>query len=192
MLYCLHCPTLNKDFLLLLFLTNIFFKENRDLKMPSTKWHPSWWRHQMETFSALLALCVGNSLVTGEFPAQRQWRGALVFSLICVWTNGWVNNKDAGDLRRCRVTVMILLRPPCLHQLDIMSCLGWYFDLTAVGLSQWSETIYFPPVPTGHRCCPSPSRCTVRRQVLCGEGLNHGSLRRTVTWLWSGQTLKAA
>ena len=30
-----------------------------------------WWRHQMETFSALLALCVGNSPVTGEFPAQR-------------------------------------------------------------------------------------------------------------------------
>ena len=29
-----------------------------------------WWRHQMETFSALLALCVGNSPVTGEFPAQ--------------------------------------------------------------------------------------------------------------------------
>ena len=32
---------------------------------------PAWWRHQMETFSALLALCVGNSLVTGEFPSQR-------------------------------------------------------------------------------------------------------------------------
>ena len=31
----------------------------------------SWWRHQMETFSALLAICVGNSPVTGEFPAQR-------------------------------------------------------------------------------------------------------------------------
>ena len=31
----------------------------------------SWWRHQMETFSALLALCVGNSPVTGEFPTQR-------------------------------------------------------------------------------------------------------------------------
>ena len=29
------------------------------------------WRHQMETFSALLTLCVGNSPVTGEFPAQR-------------------------------------------------------------------------------------------------------------------------
>ena len=31
----------------------------------------SWWRHQMETFSTLLALCAGNSAVTGEFPAQR-------------------------------------------------------------------------------------------------------------------------
>ena len=31
----------------------------------------SWWRHQMETFSALLARCEGNSPVTGEFPSQR-------------------------------------------------------------------------------------------------------------------------
>ena len=32
----------------------------------------SWWRHQMETFSALLALCAGNSPVTVEFPLHRQ------------------------------------------------------------------------------------------------------------------------
>ena len=31
----------------------------------------SWWRHQMETVSALLAICAGNSPVTGEFPTQR-------------------------------------------------------------------------------------------------------------------------
>ena len=31
----------------------------------------TWWRHQMETSSALLAICAGNSPVTGEFPAQR-------------------------------------------------------------------------------------------------------------------------
>ena len=31
----------------------------------------SWWRHQMETFSALLAICAGNSPVTGEFPPQK-------------------------------------------------------------------------------------------------------------------------
>ena len=34
-------------------------------------WISSWWRHQMETFSALLAICAGNSLVPGEFPTQR-------------------------------------------------------------------------------------------------------------------------
>ena len=31
----------------------------------------TWWRHQMETSSAYLAICAGNSPVTGEFPAQR-------------------------------------------------------------------------------------------------------------------------
>ena len=31
----------------------------------------TWWRHQMETFSALLTICAGNSPVTGEFPEQR-------------------------------------------------------------------------------------------------------------------------
>ena len=31
----------------------------------------TWWRHQMETFSALLAICAGNSPVPGELPAQR-------------------------------------------------------------------------------------------------------------------------
>ena len=31
----------------------------------------TWWRHQMETFSALLAICAGNSPATGELPVQR-------------------------------------------------------------------------------------------------------------------------
>ena len=48
-------------------------------------------------------------------PHKGQWRGALMFSLICAWTNGWVNNRDAGDLRRYRahydVSVMVQLIP---------------------------------------------------------------------------------
>ena len=43
-------------------------------------------------------------------PHNGQWRGALMFSLICAWINGWVNNGEAGDLRRHRahydVTIM--------------------------------------------------------------------------------------
>ena len=72
----------------------------------------SWWRHQMETFSALLAICAGHSPITGESPTQRQWRGTLVFSFICARINGWVNNREAGDLRcNCAyygVTVMVV------------------------------------------------------------------------------------
>ena len=43
-------------------------------------------------------------------PHKGQWRGTLMFSLICAWINGWINNHEAGDLRRhrghCDVIVM--------------------------------------------------------------------------------------
>ena len=52
------------------------------------------WKH-----SALLTLCVRNSLVTGEFPHTGQWRRALMFSLIYAWINSWVNNREADNLR---------------------------------------------------------------------------------------------
>ena len=38
-----------------------------------------------------------------NFPHKGQWRGALMFTLICDRINGWVNNREAGDLRRYRV-----------------------------------------------------------------------------------------
>ena len=61
----------------------------------------------METFSALLAICAGNSSVPGEFPQKAS---DAEFSLIYAWTNAWVSNSEAGDLRRhrahCDVIVM--------------------------------------------------------------------------------------
>ena len=65
----------------------------------------TWWRHQMETFSALLAICEGH---------KGQWRGALMLSLVCDWISGWVNNREAGDLRRYRVhcdVIVVTLGP---------------------------------------------------------------------------------
>ena len=80
----------------------------------------SWWRHQMETFSALLALCAGNSPVPVNSPHKGQWRRALMFSLICARINDWVNNREAGDLRRHRghydVNVMVACWVPSRHQ----------------------------------------------------------------------------
>ena len=47
-----------------------------------------------------------------DSPHKGQWHGALMFSLICAWTNGWANNRVADYLRRHRdyhdVTVMVL------------------------------------------------------------------------------------
>ena len=93
-------------------------------------WPITWWRHQMEIFFALLALCAGNSPVTS--PGKGQCRGPLMFSLICARINGWVNNRDTGDLRRQRghfaVIVMrsccVFLVSPCLTYvlLTSLSC----------------------------------------------------------------------
>ena len=68
----------------------------------------SWWRHQMENFSA--SLVFGMVIHRSRSPHKRQSCGAKMFSFICAWTNGWVSNRDASDLRRHRahydVTVM--------------------------------------------------------------------------------------
>ena len=60
----------------------------------------SWWRHQMVTFTVLLAFVWGIHRWPVNFPGKGQWRGALMFSLIGASINGWVNNRDAGDLWR--------------------------------------------------------------------------------------------
>ena len=61
----------------------------------------SWWRHQMETFSALLALCAGNSPVPVNSPGTKVSDAELrCFFDLRRWINDWVNNCEAGDLRR--------------------------------------------------------------------------------------------
>ena len=62
----------------------------------------AWWRHQMGTFSALLALCEGNPPVTGGFPSQRPVTRSFDVFFDLRWTNGRANNRDAGDLRHRR------------------------------------------------------------------------------------------
>ena len=57
----------------------------------------------METFSALLAICAGNSPVPGEFPAQKPvTRSFGVFFDLRLNKKKWMNNLEAGGLRRYR------------------------------------------------------------------------------------------
>ena len=90
-----------------------------------------WWRHQMETFSALLAIWAGNSPVTGEFPHNGQWRGALMLSLICAWMNDWVNNREAGDLRRHRAHYDVIVMVHALQYFHVL----WFLILLCFRIS---------------------------------------------------------
>ena len=66
----------------------------------------------METFSALLALCAGNSPVTCEFFSQRPVTRS--FDVFLIWDldkRGWVNNREAGDLRRHRAHYDVIVMP---------------------------------------------------------------------------------
>ena len=76
----------------------------------------------METFSALLALCEGKPPITGGFPSQRPVTRGLLFSLIYPWTNGWANDRDAGDWRHHHVhyDVTVMWNPD-----PALKCRSW-------------------------------------------------------------------
>ena len=94
--------------------------------------HNSWWRHQMETFSALLAFGAGNSPVTGEFPAQRPvTRSFDIFSDLRL--NKRLSKQSWGWWfeRHCTHYDVIVMRHGC-------------FTETHAVLSQWGVSIECP------------------------------------------------
>ena len=70
-----------------------------------------WWRHQMENAPRYWPIVQGNHRSPVNSPDKGQWRGAFMFSLICVWTKSWVNNGDASDLRRHRSNHDVIAMP---------------------------------------------------------------------------------
>ena len=59
----------------------------------------SWWRQHLSRYWPFVR---GIHRLPVDSSHKGQWRRALVFPLICAWTNGWANNRDADDLRRHR------------------------------------------------------------------------------------------
>ena len=74
-----------------------------------------WWRYQMETFSALLALCAGNSPVNS--PHKCQWCGSLMFffylrpnkRLSKQWWGWWFETPSRSLWRHCNTSVAIVI-----------------------------------------------------------------------------------
>ena len=87
------------------------------------------WKH----FSGYWPFVRGSHRWPVNSPHKGQWRRALMFSLICAWINGWVNNRKAGDLRRHRdhydVTVMNASdKYPTVHHLVTSITITGYFN----------------------------------------------------------------
>ena len=97
------------------FLRQFFFKHDDVIK----------WKH----FPRYWPFVRGIHRSPVNSPHKGQWRGALMFTLICARINGWVNNCEAGDLRRYHahydVTIMhingltTLLSPHPLSQQQV-------------------------------------------------------------------------
>ena len=79
-----------------------------------------------------------------NLPHKGQWRGALMFSLICVWINDWVNNREAGDLRRhlAHYDVRVMIHLNFRHDMYMGSLnVPWYY--TRVG---WVKVFHYKDV----------------------------------------------
>ena len=89
------------------------------LKRPLPSKFAAWWRHQMETISALLAICAGNSLVPGEFPAQWPvtWSFDVFFDLRL--NKRFSINGEAGDFRRYRAHYAVTVMESANHEMDL-------------------------------------------------------------------------
>ena len=82
-------------------------------------------------------------------PQKGQWRRALMFSLICVWINGWVNNREADDLRRYRA-----------HH-DVIVMISIYMHIYRITCQRELRTWQLPmgsviiPIPSGIQILPA-------------------------------------
>ena len=80
-------------------------------------------------------------------PHKGQWRGALIFTMICVWINGCVNNREAGDLRRYRAHYDVIVM--CRQQngdhfvaSSMRECRLWWFLIAEIPIGSlcWKNT----------------------------------------------------
>ena len=89
---------------------------------------------------------------------KGQWRGTLMFSLICAWINGWVNNREAGDLRRNRAHYDAIVMPNSMAMMyfrimwvnvsrDIPQALITIFTISVKArLSVYTKKVEFQPL----------------------------------------------
>ena len=142
----------------------------------------------MEPFSALLALCAGNSPIPANSLHKGQWRGALKFYLICAWINDWVNNREAGDLRRHHghydVNVMNIFYWTCLK---LLTFAGVYLKTIAID-GYWGYGYRTMSQGVQEHLLPKWINCNLSRKlsiIKCGmKSLIHSEINVCTDEVW--------
>ena len=94
-------------------------------------------------------------------PHKGQWRRALMFSLICVWINGWVTNREAGDLRHYRTHYDVIVMGPSISSTFRQWPPAWHTPLK----SSWClwvarvSLLSYRNLNNAYRCVGSAHNC---------------------------------
>ena len=149
--------------------------------------HVSGWRHQMETFSALLAIWAGNSPVTGEFPAQRPVTRILdvffdlrlnkrLYKQSCGW---WFETPSGPLWRHCNVTSPVLMS----------TCINW--DIHSMSRKQAPWILLFIELICTYIYYRNAqlTRCEIDMDIFATTSFDkfveksHHHIRALLTWL---------
>ena len=95
----------------------------------------------------LISAWIGNPMPGKVWDGQ--WRGALMFSLICAWPNDWVSNRDAGDLRRAGCATDVLHSTKSINLLYIAIILPMFSSLKVTFYrANWNKNLLYQKWPT--------------------------------------------
>ena len=101
-----------------------------------------WWRHQMETFPCYWPFVRGIHRWPVDSSHKGPWRRALMFSFICAWMNGWVNNREGGDLRRHSTHYDVIVMICFLHDgLHMTLIAAWRYRCEQPGVTEQPQHI---------------------------------------------------
>ena len=130
-------------------------------------------------------------------PHKDQWRGALMFSLICVWRNGWVNNREAGDLRWYRahydVNVIVIGNHQGINDRNVYA--NYTFKITATFLRgqwknewlKWNSTAV--RIGSWHKRSKWVKTSRIQKMFFCKKIVAEFSLQ-IVRWFWIQLTIR--
>ena len=160
------------------------------LKLSSDEYHWTLINHddviKWKYFPRYWSYVRGIHLAPVVPPHKGQWRGALMFSLICAWTNSWANNQNAGDLRHhCTHYDITVMDKSTLIQIIAWCCQATSHYLgqcrprstSTYGITrpQWVNPSHLELFWRNINMCHQISNMTLTSNICCTSSIKHTS-----------------